>query len=301
MKAITFYNEKGGVGKSSFGIMYASWLRYKMGIKSAMADFNNRIMSERKNELKRRGKQEPEDMWPIATVSKKELAEYTNLGIELPRCKWLHDVTERKEFADTEVLIIDLPGSTEGLEPQEIMYGKYLSLVIMPTDRDLQTVRATIYTKKLLKSLNRNNIRIAAFINEVQMFMKKSEFIEIAKIFKELDIDILPSMIQYSERMKKSKGNNIMKSTLSYPDWDSPEFKGSRDLGIENLFVDVTRLLAQAPDIPGTRPTDLTGFAAGLRKDTSMQALNKQLNGTVFTELEIPLPEEMKEKFWKNR
>ena len=40
MKTITFFSEKGGVGKSTFSIMLASWLHHKMGVKVALADFN---------------------------------------------------------------------------------------------------------------------------------------------------------------------------------------------------------------------------------------------------------------------
>jgi cellulose biosynthesis protein BcsQ len=55
MKTITFFSEKGGVGKSSFSIMYASWLS-KHGIDVALADFNHRISRYRESEIRARNK-----------------------------------------------------------------------------------------------------------------------------------------------------------------------------------------------------------------------------------------------------
>ena len=51
MKTVSFYNEKGGVGKTTFSILYASWLKYKHGVDVAVVDLNNRIASYRKDEM----------------------------------------------------------------------------------------------------------------------------------------------------------------------------------------------------------------------------------------------------------
>ena len=41
MKTLTFFNEKGGVGKSLHTIMYASWLQYSVGAKVAVFDLES--------------------------------------------------------------------------------------------------------------------------------------------------------------------------------------------------------------------------------------------------------------------
>lgn len=45
MKTLTFFNEKGGSGKSTFCLMMASWLRYKVGARVAVLDLDDPMHS----------------------------------------------------------------------------------------------------------------------------------------------------------------------------------------------------------------------------------------------------------------
>ena len=40
MKTLTFFNEKGGSGKTTFCLMMASWLRYRCGYRVAVIDLD---------------------------------------------------------------------------------------------------------------------------------------------------------------------------------------------------------------------------------------------------------------------
>ena len=82
MKIIAFFNEKGGVGKSTFTLMYASQLKYKYGVKVGVADFNNRLTGYRKDEIRTMRQAEDIDesiianAWPIVPVDRKAVAGY---------------------------------------------------------------------------------------------------------------------------------------------------------------------------------------------------------------------------------
>ena len=54
MKRITFFNEKGGTGKTTFNALFASWLAYEKGKRVFVQDFdypNYQLLNIRKNEV----------------------------------------------------------------------------------------------------------------------------------------------------------------------------------------------------------------------------------------------------------
>ena len=101
MKIITFFSEKGGVGKTSFAILYASWLKYQNGIDVGVADFNYRIKGIRQRELEHRirlwekdnslPKPNESNAWPLVTTGFKEIAELKEYGFSFPYATWLEN------------------------------------------------------------------------------------------------------------------------------------------------------------------------------------------------------------------
>ena len=303
MKIIAFFNEKGGVGKSTFTLMYASQLKYKYGVKVGVADFNNRLTGYRKDEIRTMRQAEDIDesiianAWPIVPVDRKAVAGYgpNNPGYAL----WLEKLIREGEFKDMDVVIADLPGSVSGRELIHLVMYKMVNLVFVPFDKEQQAIEAAMAVKNFLRKVD--GCRFCGFFNMVQTsFGSKSDYVDIMEVLERQKLPVLPDMVSFSERMKNFGKVDPMRSTFSYPDWNRPEYKGSRDLGIENLFIDITKEVNKAPDFRGTSKTYLS-FVDNLQKDTSMQSLNRQLCGTSFPEYEVPMDEEAKTKFRKNR
>lgn len=304
MKIITFFSEKGGVGKTSFSIMLASFLKYKYGINVGVADFNKRLADYRKDEilyLENAGlltEEMKENAWPIVQVNKKYVQE---VGANHPgNAIWLHHLITKGDFKDMDVVIADLPGAVSGNEFVQLVKTKIVNFVIIPFDKDIQAISAALAVKNFLSLVP--SCKFCGFFNMVQTaYGNKMEYVNKMDILKTRDLPILPDMVSFSERMRNFEKADIIRSTFTYPDWDNPAFSGSRDLGIENLFIDILRELQKVPDYKGTKPANLS-FVDSLEKNTaSLQALNRQLNGTLFPEYEIELPEDMKIKFKKNR
>lgn len=287
MKTICFYNEKGGVGKSTFSILYASYLKYKYGIKCAVVDYNNRLSQYRNDEINAKeelgilNQVDIENAWPIITADKIAINKmYQESYTKAANAKWFIDTLNKSERYD--VVIIDLPGATNGREALELSVMKLVTMWCIIIDRDSQTMRAAMSALRMLK--DHNNIdNTIGFITQAQSYVSMKIYEEIAKTFMSVKLRILPDMVSYSERVKNIERNDIIRTTFQYPDWNLESFRGSRDLGIDNLFIDITRELDKRPDINGTRPVDLS-FANNLKKEFQER---RQLKNTSFPEYEF--------------
>lgn len=292
MKCLTFFSEKGGVGKTSFGMIYASFLRYKCGVRSAMMDFNNRISAYRKREIQEKklrgtyGQYEGLDAWPLAAPRSREEFEAILRDNKLEDngyVRWAEkQISKDGSLADTEVLILDFPGAITGGEYFQFLTEKWIGMTVIPTDRDSQTLEST---RRLSFELTQRKYKHMAFLNQIQLQNDKRLYVWVKNKLMDFGVPVLPDMVSFSERMKKIEDTSIIRSTLEYPDWDDKAFRGSRDLGIHNLFVDISRELATTPDIPGTEPVELA-FAASLEKERNDE---RQLNGTSFPQYEMEL------------
>ena len=291
MKTITFFSEKGGVGKSTFSIMLASWLHHKMGVKVALADFNNRISLYRDAEKRSRLKYikdhpeadiQPLDertTWPIVTCQHVEIRELIK-ETKMPYGRWFdNETTAGGRLHDYDIVICDFPGSLTGGEFLQINSLGNLSLVVTPTEKDEMTLHSTIRLHNILRERNH-----CIFINKAQLGLKnfRSGYLKLGKLLIEKGLPVLPDMVSYSERITTIDKVDIIRSTFGFPEFQNPEFGLGKDLGIINLFIDVMRELAKSPDLRGTEPADLT-FVNELKKTPD----GRQLKGTPYKEYEL--------------
>lgn len=293
MKIITFFSEKGGVGKSSFSILFASWLKYNHGIKVGLADYNNRISGYRNTEINNRKRMiekhpelqlQPHDVdsaWPIVVAKAKEIADEARNGSIVPNAAWLKREIQNGRLSDMDVVICDFPGSLSGHEFTDVYSQQMLGLIVIPIERDEMTIQSTY---RLIKTLNGRESDYAVFINRAQLGLNnmKKVYEKFAELLKARGFKMLPDMISYSERMLSIDKVDIIRSTFAFPDFSKPEFAGSRDLGINNLFIDITKLLNAAPDYEGTGHTDLSFIDRCNKKNDG-----RNFTGSSFPELEI--------------
>lgn len=290
MKTIAFYNEKGGVGKTSFTIMYASYLYYKHGIDIAVVDLNNRLNGYRAKEIKEKtinGTIENFNLdhaWPIVAPQKGELKKYrTQL---FPESLWFNEHIRAGELKGKKVVLIDLPGAAGGdTNVASMIHGQHIGMYVIPTERNIQTARATVGVFNTINKYSNYDPVIVSFINRTFIpNVSRDKYQGIADKYKELKIPVLPDMVSNSSRMDNISAKSIICSTLEYPDWDNEAFKGSRDLGIENLFIDITRLLNTSREHPGTN-TVVIDFADDMQKQFRE---DRQLRNTMFPQFEFP-------------
>lgn len=290
MKTITFFSEKGGVGKSSFSIMYASFLQ-KNGVKVALADFNHRIERYRENEIKARNNYiknnpdagieplDPEKSWPVKTAWLKEIEPYKEEGITTPFASWFTDNIKNGLFAGKDVIVCDFPGSLADGSFTNLLVTKYLNLIVTPTEKDDMTLSSTLKLNKLLK----DRYNHCVFINKAQLGLKnfRNSYLNLGKKMANLGIRMLPDIVTYSERMGTIDKVDLLRSTFDYSMPEELAARGLSDLGITNLFIDVTRELAKTADLPGTGVADLT-FIDKIQKTND----GRSFKGSSFPEYE---------------
>lgn len=294
MKIITFFSEKGGVGKSSFSIMFSSWLKGH-GVNVGLADFNERVAEYRRTEMRNRElliRKNPDsglkpydvrDTWPIAKATMGEINKIKrNTGSSTPYATWLEEQIRYGQLRGLDVVVCDFPGSLTGGEFFQIVSAQMIGLIVIPTERDAMTLRST---QKMHESLSKGKwARHCVFINRARFDLKgyKSTYMKLGPKMTNEGYPMLPDMVQYSERMLTIDKVDILRSTFSFPDFEKPEFAGTKDLGLNNLFIDITRLLSSVPDYADTPPTDLS-FVDGLQKTDD----GKNFTGSAFPEFEL--------------
>lgn len=293
MKTITFFSEKGGVGKSSFSIMYASWLYHIHGVKVGLADFNFRIQNYRKQEIYKREEflkdhpdsglkpYDPNESWPIVTLNLREIEELRSEGRAYPHAVWLREECTKGRLKDCDVVICDFPGSLSGQEFLDNMYLRQIDLVVVPTERDSMTTHSVLKHMPLMK---KGVEQSCCFVNKANVTLRnfRNTYIRYATEMKSCGVPMLPDMISYSERMMTIDKVDIIRSTFGFPDFSRPEFGETSDLGINNLFIDVTRLLAKGSEKFSDGKTDLS-FVDRLQKTDD----GRQFKGSSFPEFEI--------------
>lgn len=292
MKTITFFSEKGGVGKSSFSIMYSSWLQ-NHGVKTALADFNHRISRYRESEIRARNnfiKENPNveiqpyneaNSWPIINAWSKDIEPYRQEGLPAPHASWFKDQTEKGKLAGYDVIICDFPGSMADGSFKDLLAMRQLNLVVIPTEKDEMTLAATLRLKDIL---NRNNFNYCCFINKAQLGLKnfRMSYLRLGKKLTLSGVRMLPDIVTYSERMTTIDKVDIIRSTFGFPDFTKPQYTGLSDLGIENLFIDVTKELRKTADFENTGLANLD-FVDNMEKKND----GRYFKGSTFPEYEF--------------
>lgn len=293
MRTISFFSEKGGSGKTSFLIMYASWLKYRYGVSVAVADFNNRIWFYRKSEISERGtfiKEHPEAqarpfdigrVWPIVGGYANEIEPYRNEAEKHPYATWFRNEYLKGRLKDYDIVLCDFPGDSSGNAFLDLVSLRLINLIIVPTERDQMTIDSTL---GLCNALSAGGQNYCCFINNARLGIRNFQGMD-AQLGQELTrkgIPMLPDMITFSERIMTICLVDIIRSTFDFPDFTKDEFERISDLGLGNLFIDVTRELKKTKDIEGTGIADLS-FVDGLGKTDD----GRMFRGSSFPEYEI--------------
>ena len=293
MRLISFFSEKGGVGKSTFSIMYASWLQYKHGVRVGLADFNERISGYRNAEIANRNyliRKNPDaghkpfsldGAWPIDKPAVKDINDYKRNAQKMPYYSWLRDHLNEGPLSDREVIICDFPGSLSGGEFMEICGMRMLDLIVIPTEKDEMTIQSTA---RLVNLLKKGVTPYCIFINRVNLGLKsvRSSFLALGPALIRNGFPVLPDMVSNSDRITTIDKVDNIRSTFGFPDFEQSEYGPTKDLGIENLFIDITRLLDSRPDLPGTAPADLSFVRSMAKTDDG-----RQFKGSSFPEFEL--------------
>lgn len=157
MKVITFFNDKGGVGKTAFSILFASWLAYEKKEKVRVFDFDypsHQIAALRKDEIlliknnKDFAKLVTSAPYPISEP--KGYAPYTDEQLKA-LVAGIRSMSNEKGY-----LVIDFPGSFKRSDASfAILMSGLVDLVVFPIDSDTNSSGRALFVNSVLNNPKR--------------------------------------------------------------------------------------------------------------------------------------------------
>lgn len=326
MKTISFFNVKGGSGKSTCTMMYASWLHYKHGIKVAVIDFNEQLGSYRRSEAylrkeydeqvkkqfesdrkeyerarivaeqegRRFTRKEPVmaplawesvadvDTYKIIREDPRAMEQLKSVSVKTACATWIRHLIHNGDLQDYDVLFMDFGASLEDMRWMSALGADLIGLTVIPVDGDVSSLYGATRVKMALDKLARNS---CVFLNKLNMLAtnkRKAPERDLAQLLSDRGFNLLPDMISFSFKMdKKADEPDILRSTYQYPVWGEGVHKGDHDLGYDNLFIDITRILAKTRDIG---PVSDLSFVDALEKKDDPR---RQIKGSSYPQYEM--------------
>lgn len=231
MKTLTFFNEKGGVGKSLHTTLFASYLRYREGARVAVIDLENptprlgperarelRMLSDPDSALSRYMSRHPEtpspyDIFEMSGGSPSYDSTYIN---SLRKRAWDFVLSRADEY---DYVLFDFPAMLMEESPAFVMIGSGLvDLTVIPFDVDPVTRKAALMTAVLFQN---NEQRVVLLWNNVPANdLARTGFIENGEqIYRDHGFEILPFRIKSFLKAKRDSEERLfVRSSVCWPD-----------------------------------------------------------------------------------
>lgn len=174
MKRVTFFNEKGGTGKTLYNLLFASWLKYEQGERVFVQDFDYPSyqfykLRQRETELVKTDERFARFItlppYPIGKVKGKD--EYTTEELQ-GIVKGIRETSEGDGY-----LIMDFPGRFRPNDPIYVLATEgLLDYIFFPIDSDRQSiasallVNSTLNNKLVLKKMGKERQNTLAIWNK---------------------------------------------------------------------------------------------------------------------------------------
>lgn len=230
MRTFSFFNEKGGVGKSLHTVMFASFLAYDCGAKVLVVDFENpspRLDKTRADELKKLSDPSSvlsryvnshgglQELYDICTPLKDQDFNYNKeQAEELRESIWTLISTSKYDY-----ILFDFPGLLVENSPAYdcIVHGQ-VDLVAVPFDTEPMTRRASLMTCSVIQ---RSMTHVISFWNNVSAEeVKRKGFLEIGeKTFTKLGIEVSKYRIKSFVKARRDSSEHLfVRSTVCWPE-----------------------------------------------------------------------------------
>lgn len=230
MRTFSFFNEKGGVGKSLHTVMFASYLAYKCGAKVLVVDFENpnpRLGPMREVELTMLDSPDstlsryfntygrPDSFYMIQSPLSGKNYAYTPKNAEnLREAIWA--LISSKGF---DYILFDFPGLLMPDSPayDSCVHGQ-VDLVAVPFDTEPMTRKASLMTCSFMQNCNTD---VVSFWNNVTSAeLSRKGFLDVGEIvFNRMGVPVMPARIrQFAKARRDSSGSLFVRSTLCWPE-----------------------------------------------------------------------------------
>lgn len=211
MKVVTFFMSKGGTGKTSFNIMFASYLTYILGRRVLVLDvdfpeYNLYFYREReKDDYLSKGKELPENIYPIEQVQNVSDSHMRNVVNNLKRLAGAVDY-----------VIVDFPGSfTSSDAICRFIEEESLDLVVMPVEVDGMVMSSA---RSMAKVFKETGVKCMVFLNRVDYRQNESRYVHAGEWFDSEGVTFSRNRVKGAAGLTKDmKDNGFVRSSLCFP------------------------------------------------------------------------------------
>lgn len=230
MKVISFFSAKGGTGKTTFNVLLASYLKYRLEKRVMVLDFDypeyNLIYIRRRDlrYMEREGiLYTDEQLYPIEEVERMNPGQLRSLS------KSIHSLSEELDY-----LILDFPGSFAADDAVcELVLERVIDLIIIPVELDPMNVASM---RTLARILQENRQKTMLFFNRVQGTEPQAAYQRLREWFAEDGASVSEQVVKHSTSMKKEMDEKShVRSTVNFP----LAYANKRNPGIIKLFDEI--------------------------------------------------------------
>ena len=225
MKTVSFYTEKGGSGKTTFNLLFASWLSYCKGVGRRVCiiafDFPAFHLSNiRSREIMRvegATEEDPQGMWMRRRLSN-HIYEIAQLQSKKPKdadelVRFIRNAAKENTY---DWMVFDFKGSfDEGDIVARLIREGLIDYLYSPISGDIMTMFAFMRLYNSIRGLNRKQF-VRAFFNQVSP-RNRDHYLRAREELIGAGADCSEVMIPKRDAFEKEGDEKAYRSTLYFP------------------------------------------------------------------------------------
>ncbi|MBQ0086448.1 MAG: ParA family protein [Bacteroidales bacterium] len=227
MEVVSFFSAKGGTGKTTFNLLFASYLSYICKKRVLMLDFDGpeyNALLTRKRELAVNKDVDEKELYPLEMVNDRSINSVNSLAKRLDALK---------EHID--YVIMDFGGSFEPTDAVcQMAKAKVLDTVVIPVEMDGMAISSAKSLAKVFQSFGQRTI---LFFNKVHGKEKPELYEALDEWFAKNDLNISKNRVKMAISLKRDSDSDgmFLRSSICFPKKDIKAINPA----IINLFDEV--------------------------------------------------------------
>ena len=224
MRIVSFYSAKGGTGKTTFNLLFASYLRYRLGLRVLFLDFDGPEFNAyfvRQRELEH-FKGDMEELYPIEYVEGEGCRVMPGMtkGPAMTKGAGMTGLAEKLRGLESQLdyIVLDFAGSFSAEDAVcQLSLAGVIDLIVIPTELDSITIASS---KALSSTFAESSQKSMLFFNRVHGKESDELYAKLFAWFDENHLYMSHNMVRNSLAMRRdaeSGGDNYMRSSVCFP------------------------------------------------------------------------------------
>lgn len=248
MKAVTFFSEKGGTGKTTLTAMFASYLAYARGLRVVAYDFDYPLYQLHAMRATDLAVKERLPSSPLARFSAScepfPVCRVKGLDTFTPRQLELIAGGIASQTEGEGVCLLDFPGRFLPDDPAcDLVCRGMIDLVVFPVDSDVQSQRSALKTFAAMQKLTGGRQRAVALWNREagsERSGRRDWYTPKEEIFRRSGLGFLP--VRMREILMARRDSSVFGFVRNTLCWPAPNIRRVCPY-VEALFEDIYNLL----------------------------------------------------------